>query len=184
MLTFVALLGNDMQTTLFLSSCPLALLVPVPVSYVTFKLTSFHLFMADAIFIYAFSGVGFRTGQYFANVYRSSHQLTKHKNSCGQPNIYLEPIRCQVTGVTSTTPLATPKPAVWCEDDKSKCVEGAKQVIIWNQKERNNIVVEGNDLSGHPKSPAYNEKLGFRPGIHSYTRFLLVGLLSNICMSV
>lgn len=85
-------------------------------------------------------------------------------NGCGQSNIYMGGYKCTVTGATSTTPLGTPKPPVWCEDDQSNCVQGPKQIMIWNQLEDNNIEVDGFDLSGHPKSPAYNSKCGFQDG--------------------
>ncbi|KAG6818885.1 hypothetical protein H0H93_000622 [Arthromyces matolae] len=85
-------------------------------------------------------------------------------NGCGQPNIYHQGFKCKVTGATSTNAVATAKPPVWCEDNPSKCVQGAKQMIYWNQAEGNNIQVSGNDLSGNPKSPAYNQKLGFADG--------------------
>jgi len=85
-------------------------------------------------------------------------------NGCGEPNMYHQPFKCNVTGATSTTPLATPRPPVWCEDDQSKCVKGAKQMIYWHQQDGNNIAVDGYDLSGSPKSPAYNAKCGFPDG--------------------
>jgi hypothetical protein len=76
--------------------------------------------------------------------------------------------KCNVTGATSNTPVATAQPPVWCEDDTSKCVSGAKQLIYWNQADGNNIEVSGNDLSGSPRSPAYNNKLGFSDGLLSF----------------
>ncbi|KAI6014655.1 hypothetical protein EDC04DRAFT_2578681 [Pisolithus marmoratus] len=85
-------------------------------------------------------------------------------NGCGEPNIYMEGFKCMVTNATSTTPLGTPSAPVWCEDDQSKCVQGAKQIMIWNQLEDNNIEVSGFDLSGMAKSPAYNAKCGFKDG--------------------
>ncbi|KAG1785222.1 uncharacterized protein HD556DRAFT_1423826 [Suillus plorans] len=85
-------------------------------------------------------------------------------DGCGEPNIYMQGFKCMVTGATSTTPLATPKPPVWCEGDQSTCTQGAKQILIWNQAEGNNIAVTGNDLSGNAKSPAYNSKCGFQDG--------------------
>ncbi|KAG6333710.1 hypothetical protein ID866_5377 [Astraeus odoratus] len=93
-----------------------------------------------------------------------SGQLRQIPNGCGQSNIYMGGFKCTVTNATSTTPLGTPKPPVWCEDDQSKCVQGPKQIMIWNQLEDNNIEVDGFDLSGHPKSPAYNSKCGFQDG--------------------
>ncbi|KAG2123093.1 hypothetical protein DEU56DRAFT_974448 [Suillus clintonianus] len=85
-------------------------------------------------------------------------------NGCGEPNIYMQGFKCMVTGATSTTPIATPKPPVWCEEDQSTCTQGAKQILIWNQAEGNNIAVSGFDQSGSPKSPAYNSKCGFKDG--------------------
>jgi hypothetical protein len=78
--------------------------------------------------------------------------------------MYQTPFKCNVTGATSTVPVAMPKPPVWCEEDQSKCVKGAKQMIYWNQAERNNIEVSGYDLAGSHKSPAYNAKCGFSDG--------------------
>lgn len=80
--------------------------------------------------------------------------------------MYMLPYRCTVTNVspTSALRLAPAQPGVWCEDDPSKCTRGAKQMIFWNQAEGNNIEVSGSDLSGHPRSPAYNAKLGFADG--------------------
>jgi hypothetical protein len=85
-------------------------------------------------------------------------------NGCGEPNMYHQGFRCKVTGATATAPVAVPKAPVWCEDDPSKCTKGAKQMIYWNQKEGNNILVSGNDRASMPKSPAYNAKLGFLDG--------------------
>ncbi|KAG6889492.1 hypothetical protein C0995_000657 [Termitomyces sp. Mi166 len=85
-------------------------------------------------------------------------------NGCGEPNMYMLPYKCRVTGATGNAAVAPGTPAVWCEDDPSRCIAGAKQMIYWNQAERNNIEVRGNDLAGDPKSPAYNMKLGFANG--------------------
>ncbi|KAH8824929.1 hypothetical protein DL96DRAFT_1611296 [Flagelloscypha sp. PMI_526] len=85
-------------------------------------------------------------------------------NGCGEPNIYMQAFRCKVTGQTGTRALANPAPPTWCEDDPTKCTKGAKQMLYWNQAELNNIEVEGNDLSGQPRSPAYNAKCGFANG--------------------
>lgn len=72
--------------------------------------------------------------------------------------------KCNVTGSTKTAPVASPVPAQWCEGEPNNCVAGAKQFIIWNQAEGNNTFVSGLDLSGHPKSPGYNTKMGFADG--------------------
>ncbi|KAF9013080.1 hypothetical protein BDQ17DRAFT_1342697 [Cyathus striatus] len=85
-------------------------------------------------------------------------------NGCGEPNMYMQGFRCRVVGATGSAKLATASPPVWCEDDTSKCVGGAKQMVFWNQQDGNNIEVSGNDLSGQPRSPTYNAKLGFKNG--------------------
>ncbi|THU95040.1 hypothetical protein K435DRAFT_667205 [Dendrothele bispora CBS 962.96] len=87
-------------------------------------------------------------------------------NGCGEPNMYMFPYKCKVTGTPGQTSVAAPaKPAVWCEDPKeASCTQGPKQMVFWNQLEGDNIEVEGNDLSGRPRSPSYNDKLGFKDG--------------------
>ncbi len=83
---------------------------------------------------------------------------------CGEPNMYMFPYKCMVTGSTSTTPLGKPVPPVWCENDQSKCISGPKQMLYWHQADGNNIDVNGWDVSGSPKSPGYNAKCGFKHG--------------------
>ncbi|KAF5377935.1 hypothetical protein D9615_006711 [Tricholomella constricta] len=85
-------------------------------------------------------------------------------NGCGEPNMYMLPYRCKVTGWTGNAAVAPGSPPTWCEDDQSKCTKGPKQMVYWNQLEGNNIEVSGEDLSGEPRSPAYNAKLGFSNG--------------------
>ncbi|KIK60325.1 hypothetical protein GYMLUDRAFT_200411 [Collybiopsis luxurians FD-317 M1] len=86
-------------------------------------------------------------------------------NGCGTPNMYHLGYRCKVTGkLTGDAAVAPAQPPVWCEDDPGGCVKGAKQMLYWNQLEGNNIEVEGWDLAGDPKSPAYNAKCGFKNG--------------------
>ncbi|CAF4962578.1 unnamed protein product [Rotaria sp. Silwood1] len=58
---------------------------------------------------------------------------------CGQPNMYMQGHKCIVTGSTSTKKLAVAKPPVYCENDRSKCVKGAKQMIFYFQKDGNNV---------------------------------------------
>ena len=78
--------------------------------------------------------------------------------------MYMAGVKCKITNSTSTTALATPKAPVWCEGNPSNCTQGAKQFIAWNERDGNNIEVEGFDLSGGHKSPGYNMKLGFANG--------------------
>ncbi|KIW22157.1 uncharacterized protein PV07_12478 [Cladophialophora immunda] len=77
---------------------------------------------------------------------------------CGQPNIYMQGFKCMVTGATSTIPLAKAQAPVMCDTDPSKCVKGAKQMIVWNQLTGNNVVTTG------LQTPAYNTRNGFTPG--------------------
>ncbi|KAF8157899.1 hypothetical protein B0H34DRAFT_782604 [Crassisporium funariophilum] len=86
--------------------------------------------------------------------------------SCGEPNMYMQGYRCIVTNVNPDTSriLAPAKPAVWCEEDSTKCQGGSKQMIYWNQLDGNNIHVTGYDKFGRPKSPGYGLKLGFENG--------------------
>ena len=65
--------------------------------------------------------------------------------------------KCIVTGSTSTRQLAVAKPPVYCEDDRSKCVKGAKQMIFYQQ-------VDGNNVKNPPKIPTYNSRMGYSDG--------------------
>jgi hypothetical protein len=78
--------------------------------------------------------------------------------------MYHQAFRCRVTNSHSNTPVATPQPPKWCENNPSACTKGAKQMIYWNQLEGNNIQVDGRDAAGDFKSPGYNMKLGFADG--------------------
>ncbi|KAI9460396.1 hypothetical protein HD554DRAFT_2316809 [Boletus coccyginus] len=72
-------------------------------------------------------------------------------NGCGQPNMAMFPYKCKVA--TDSTPPKT------IGSSKAACL-----IMIWNQLDSNNIKVEGKDLSGHKRSPAYNAKCGFKDG--------------------
>ncbi|KAJ7445091.1 hypothetical protein FB451DRAFT_1412910 [Mycena latifolia] len=85
-------------------------------------------------------------------------------NGCGEPNMYMQGFRCKVIGNTGSAALASAIPPTWCEDTPSNCTSGARQMIYWNQLDGNNIVVDGSDSHGSPKSPAYNSVLGFPEG--------------------
>ncbi|KAJ7721746.1 hypothetical protein DFH07DRAFT_1007484 [Mycena maculata] len=63
-----------------------------------------------------------------------------------------------------STALAPAVPTTWSQNTPGNCTTGARQMIYWNQLDENNIFVERNDLSGEPKSPAYNSVLGFADG--------------------
>ncbi|KAF4617821.1 hypothetical protein D9613_006247 [Agrocybe pediades] len=85
-------------------------------------------------------------------------------NGCGEPSSYMVGFKCTVMNATSKRSIASPSPPAWCEDDQSKCVKGAKQMIYWNQAEGNNVEVDGTDSVGQPKSPGYSAKMGFSNG--------------------
>jgi len=72
--------------------------------------------------------------------------------------MYMAGYRCNVTGATGTAPLAKAQPPVYCGDDSSKCVKGAKQMIAWNQLTGNNI------QTGPGQSPAYGANCGWSDG--------------------
>ncbi|KAF2643637.1 hypothetical protein P280DRAFT_466403 [Massarina eburnea CBS 473.64] len=79
-------------------------------------------------------------------------------DKCGQSNMYMQPYKCTVTSATSSVPVAKAQPPVYCADDKSKCVKGAKQMIVYSQLTDNNIDVT------RPATPGYNEKCGWIAG--------------------
>ncbi|KAJ3985925.1 hypothetical protein F5890DRAFT_1506937 [Lentinula detonsa] len=85
-------------------------------------------------------------------------------NGCGTANMYHLGYRCKVVGQTGDAAVAPGQAPVWCEDDPDRCVKGAKQMLYWHQQDGNNIEVEGLDLAGDHKSPAYNSKCGFKNG--------------------
>ncbi|KAL0058004.1 hypothetical protein AAF712_015340, partial [Marasmius tenuissimus] len=75
---------------------------------------------------------------------------------CGEPDIYMQPFRCRVTGTPGYTPLSPAKAPAYCLANPSSCMSGAKQMIFWNQAEGNNV--EGS------ASPGYNTGMGWAPG--------------------
>ncbi|KZV97742.1 hypothetical protein EXIGLDRAFT_729854 [Exidia glandulosa HHB12029] len=91
-------------------------------------------------------------------------------NNCGTPNMYMTGFKCKVTNARPDAPaIAPPQTPQWCEDDESKCVKGAKKMIIWNQDPSINNVdtYTGNQppqKDGQARSPGYNMKMGFQPG--------------------
>src|SRR5882757_275043 len=86
-------------------------------------------------------------------------------NGCGEANEYMIGYNCHVTNVKTTArQLAPAKTPVWCEDDPSKCVKGAKGMIVFNQLEGNNIDIDGIQKDEGWKSPGYNQKTGFSNG--------------------
>lgn len=80
-------------------------------------------------------------------------------DGCGQDNMYMQPLKCQVTGSTSTRKLAKAQTPHYCKGAPDSCVKGAKSMIAWKQKSGNNYVQRrGEDR------PGYNDVLGFADG--------------------
>lgn len=48
--------------------------------------------------------------------------------------------KCDVTESTSTKKVAPAQVPVYCEDDETKCVKGAKQMIAFNRMIFGNLV--------------------------------------------
>lgn len=46
---------------------------------------------------------------------------------------YMAGYKCNVTGSTSSKKVAPAQVAVYCEDDSTKCVKGAKQMVAFNR---------------------------------------------------
>ncbi|KAF9263160.1 hypothetical protein L218DRAFT_959476 [Marasmius fiardii PR-910] len=84
-------------------------------------------------------------------------------NGCGEPDIYMQPFRCRITGTPGPTPLATPaQPPAFCKANSDTCIQGAKQMIFWNQQEGNNVPADTS--GGASTSPGYNEGMGWKTG--------------------
>ena len=73
--------------------------------------------------------------------------------------MYMQGFKCTVTGATATHALAPAVPAAYCKDEPAKCVKGAKQMIVFNQAEGDNVPVPR-----EARSPGYNAECGFFPG--------------------
>ncbi|KAF9048809.1 hypothetical protein BJ165DRAFT_1526227 [Panaeolus papilionaceus] len=90
-----------------------------------------------------------------------------HSPKSGGEENYMNGFRCNITGSTSTVPLAAPKVARRCgtDPDNSKtfsapgnCTYGAKQPLYWLQAERNNV------FEGDHSPPVYNDRYNFLDG--------------------
>ncbi|KAH4029569.1 hypothetical protein HBI56_131270 [Parastagonospora nodorum] len=80
-------------------------------------------------------------------------------NDCGQPNMYMQGFKCNVTGASPTAkPLAKAQVPVYCENEPAKCVKGAKQMLAWHQATGNNIE------TAQGVTPNYNQKCGWAEG--------------------
>jgi len=77
---------------------------------------------------------------------------------CGEPNVYMQPFRCRVTGSNSNRRLATAQAPRYCANNPNDCVRGAKQMLIFMQAEGNNVQKPQNDFV------SYSNTFGFYPG--------------------
>ncbi|KAK5687392.1 hypothetical protein LTS10_001530 [Elasticomyces elasticus] len=95
---------------------------------------------------------GLRAAQYVSTIAHTSHGgvLTAPR--------YMQGFKCKTTGEVGTKQIAKAQPPVWCADDASKCKTGAKQMIVFNQLEGNNVPTPDGE------TPAYNVVAGFKPG--------------------
>lgn len=90
--------------------------------------------------------------------------------------MYMQNLRCHVTGSSSTKTVAAAQAPVFCGDGKTPCVAGAKQMIAWNrtcclchphvlriltccpEADGNNVEMPAGI------SPGYHPKMGWTPG--------------------
>jgi len=79
---------------------------------------------------------------------------------CGEPNMYMQGFKCRVTGSNSNRRLAPAQPPRFCANNPNDCVRGAKQMIVVEQREGNNVV--------RPPYPnhfvSYSSEWGYHPG--------------------
>lgn len=76
---------------------------------------------------------------------------------CGEPNMYMQGFKCMVTGSNSNRRLAPAQPPRYCPNFND-CVRGAKQMIVFQQAEGNNVVQPQGDFV------SYSADWGFSPG--------------------
>ncbi|KAI0663755.1 hypothetical protein C8Q70DRAFT_906931 [Cubamyces menziesii] len=90
-----------------------------------------------------------------------------HSPDSGSEQIYMNGFKCEITGASSTVPLAKPKVARRCGADPDhgkpdpvpgNCTYGAKQPLYWLQKERNN------EFEDAQAPPFYNDVYNFLDG--------------------
>ena len=47
--------------------------------------------------------------------------------------MYMQGFKCKVTNATSAAPISAAQAPVFCREDATKCVKGAKQMIVYNR---------------------------------------------------
>lgn len=96
--------------------------------------------------------------QHMVSILFGYHSLGRKRSVLTSIARYMQGFKCTVTNATSQTPVAPAQAPVYCADDASKCVKGAKQMIAWHQQTGNNIE------TADGISPGYNEKCGWTNG--------------------
>jgi len=77
---------------------------------------------------------------------------------CGEPNMYMQGFKCMVTGSTSIRRLARAQVPRYCANFPQNCVRGAKQMMVYEQREGNTVEKPGNDFV------SYSDAWGYFPG--------------------
>jgi len=77
---------------------------------------------------------------------------------CGEPNMYMQPYKCRVTGSNSNRRLARAQVPRFCKGFPQNCVQGAKQMMVYMQAEGNTVSRPGNDFV------SYSDEWGYFPG--------------------
>jgi len=79
---------------------------------------------------------------------------------CGEPNMYMQGFKCRVTGSNSNRRLAPAQPPRYCANNQNNCVRGAKQMIVVEQLEGNNV-----ERQPYPNNfVTYSSDWGYFPG--------------------
>ena len=97
--------------------------------------------------------------------------------------MYMQGFKCKINNATSTIPIAEAKAPVFCREDPSTCVKGAKQMIAFYRMcyfeisenialilvpnaelEGNNMNVTSMGPNGWWDTPMYNEQCGWSSG--------------------
>jgi len=77
---------------------------------------------------------------------------------CGEPNMYMQGFKCMVTGSNSNRRLAQAQVPRYCANFPQNCVRGAKQMMVYEQAEGNNVQRPGDDFV------SYSDAWGYFPG--------------------
>ncbi|GAA6016275.1 hypothetical protein JCM10207_000454 [Rhodosporidiobolus poonsookiae] len=78
------------------------------------------------------------------------------------PNSYMTGFLCKITDATSAARWSEPQDAIWCGDDPSKCVKGARRPMYAYNTPNNIPFWDENDPNA--KRPGYNSNCGWDDG--------------------